>query len=444
MPTAPARYQDKLCHLKRYAESLHAEIESGAFYRRSWVQRRKMIARVRRLYGQLLGPIGAPLLRATIATAGALALAACNPLTDPPDGGGTQNPPPDPSQTLGDPNFSAVQLNPFGLDPADWSQSANGSFQMAGTTLAAADIDGDGDLDLVAAGVSTSPAGLLFFRNSGTPGSPAFDAPQAEPFGLSLTGGVDTTYYDPLSYFTTGFVRDYTVRGLAFADLDSDGDLDLVGTGTYDYYDYDSYLFGGPFPRVFAAENTGSATAPEFQGLYQISGLGSNDYYTFGQIAVLDLDGDLAPDLLYSTSEDTLQSFNETDLEFAMSYGTAVTSLSGVQQLSFVSLDGKAFSTGDLDGDGDPDLLARGYGDSQADNEFRFSENTGSAGSPVWAAAVTDPFGLSIGADDTVFRPLVADLDADGDQDVIALLWRESSPGNFDLYAAFWENTDIQ
>lgn len=444
-PKAHARYQAALSHLKRYAAALHREIADGSFYRRSWMQRRKMVGRIRRLYRKLVGPLDAALVRSAVAAAGALSLAACNPLTEGPDGDGTGGLPPGPAQTLGEPSFAPVQLNPFGLAPEDWSEGADSSFQFAASSLTAADIDGDGDLDLFAAGVLTDPAGLLLLKNTGTPGNPSFAAPVADPYGLSLTGGLDSSGYDPYSYMPYGSVREYTIRALAFGDLDSDGDLDLVATGTYYYNDYGSGAFGGPFPRVFTAENTGSATVPEFQGLYQLGGIGATGYYDIGQVSLLDLDGDSDPDLLYSYDGEVQQASNETDTEFTIGSSASVTSLADIQQLSFVSLDGTAFSVGDIDGDGDPDILARGYGATQADNEFQLFENTGSAAAPAFSStAVVDPFGLSIAAGDTVFRPLLADLDSDGDQDVIAFLWRETSPGNLGLYAAFWENLDIE
>jgi len=69
---------------------------------------------------------------------------------------------------------------------------------------------------------------------------------------------------------------------------------------------------------------------------------------------------------------------------------------------------------GDLDGDGDFDLLA---GDHQG--SFRYFENTGDAGAPSFSAAVSNPFGLDE-VNGGPATPALGDLDRDGDLDLVA------------------------
>lgn len=98
------------------------------------------------------------------------------------------------------PAFAAPQANPFGI-------VANAGYFQNPTT---ADIDGDGDFDLLTA---ENYGTFAYYENTGTASSPAFAAPQANPFGL----------VDNVSNFMFP----------EFVDIDDDGDFDVLGSGYY-------------------------------------------------------------------------------------------------------------------------------------------------------------------------------------------------------------------
>ena len=66
-------------------------------------------------------------------------------------------------------------------------------------------------------------------------------------------------------------------------------------------------------------------------------------------------------------------------------------------------------AVGDIDGDGDQDLLMGNRFD------LYWFENTGTASEPVLARG----YPLNLGLEDIYIRPVVADMDSDGDQDII-------------------------
>jgi hypothetical protein len=220
------------------------------------------------------------------------------------------------------PAFAAPQTNPFGLVKVqDFSSPALG------------DIDGDGDLD---AFIGDVDGNINYFANTGSASSPAFAAPQVNPFGLiNLIGGFITP---------------------ELADIDDDGDLDaFIGDGNGDI-------------NYFA--NTGSASSPAFA---------APQTNPFGLIKVED--SSASPELV------------------------------------------------DLEGDGDLDaFIGAGYG------YVLYFTNTGSASSPAFAAPQTNPFGLAdVGAGNS---PKVVDIDNDGDLDALV--------GNGQGFIHFFRNRIIE
>ncbi|MCO6490126.1 MAG: VCBS repeat-containing protein [Phaeodactylibacter sp.] len=76
------------------------------------------------------------------------------------------------------------------------------------------------------------------------------------------------------------------------------------------------------------------------------------------------------------------------------------------------------FNFADLDNDGDQDLLAIQYSDNLEQSTFRYYENTGTAQAPAFAAPQANPFGLS--GQEYLTTPFLVDIDNDGDLDLFA------------------------
>ncbi len=268
---------------------------------------------------------------------------------------------------LGAQTFSPVVISPFGI--ASGSTYGYQSF---------ADLDGDGDLDLLINsydGASYSPV-FLFYENLGTPQVPVFTADnyEANPFGIA-----------------PGILAQPML-----ADFDSDGDLDLMSGN----------LYGGGFQFQ---ENTGSATAPVFAAPQSNPfSLTSSQYLDFATTADLDGDGDL--DILGGGFYGQLQYFENTGTAAAPSFATPQANPFGIAATGYVVVPNLC----DLDGDGDFDLL---YMSFVVGSSIFYAENIGTATAPAFDTGFINPFGISANGLD-VSIPSSADIDGDGDVDV--------------------------
>lgn len=214
------------------------------------------------------------------------------------------------------PAFGSPQINPFGLT------NGGGGYL---TAPAMADLDNDGDLDII---LGDLYANFVYFQNTGSASAPTFGAPQTNPFGLSAIAN---------TYTSTP----------TFVDLDNDGDLDLM-VGDY-YGDY--YYF----------ENTGTASAPAF-GAAQMNpfGLPNSGYNTCPTFSDMDGDGDL--DLLTGEYYGDFYYFENTGTVSAPAFAAPQTNPFGLAASGTYWL---RTILADFDNDGDDDLLTgEYYGDS--------------------------------------------------------------------------------
>jgi uncharacterized protein (DUF2141 family) len=243
---------------------------------------------------------------------------------------------------------------------------------------ALADLDGDGDLDLVGGGNSGS---FFYFENTGDAVLPAF---------VQRTGPAN-----PLAG------KDVGQRSTpAFGDLDHDGDLDLVAgeyQGFLNYY-----------------ENTGSRTAATF-----VARTGAANPLNGQQVAYsstpalgdLDADGDL--DLVVGEIYGSFLYYENTGGTEVPAFLERTGSANPLQSKSAHYFSSPVL--GDFDGDGDLDLVSgERYG------SFFFFENTGSARVASFALRSEHAgplFTLDAGLYAT---PAAGDLDGDGDLDLVS------------------------
>ncbi len=276
------------------------------------------------------------------------------------------------AQAAGAPVFDLFATNPFaGLDAGTFS------------TLAAGDLDGDGDPDFVAS-ESFATGQIRYYENTGSATAPA----------LTERSGTANPF--------TGLVSSWTPL-LAVGDLDADGDLDLLCGDTY----------GGTL-KYF--ENTGTATAPAFverTGAANPTAVVSGDRLA-PALGDLDRDGDL--DLAVGGPAGNFRFFRNTGSARVPAFSEVTGPanpfdglIAGVGFLSYPAL-------GDIDLDGDLDLVS---GDEPSGG-FHTFRNTGSSATPRFEpmAARSNPFaGESAGLNLT---PALIDVDADGDLDLVS------------------------
>ncbi|MDD5139086.1 MAG: FG-GAP-like repeat-containing protein [Verrucomicrobiales bacterium] len=256
-------------------------------------------------------------------------------------------------------------------------------------TIAAADVDGDGRLDLIALNADNNVVSIL--RNIGSPGSLTTN---------SFAARIDL----PAGTF---------LRGLAVQDLNGDGKPEIVTASQTSP--------GGVsiFQNTSTIGNIAFAARVNF-----VTGNGS------ASVAIGDLDGDSKPDLVVGNYYgNTLSVFRN------LGTGNSITTNSFASGVDFPAL-ATCFSIaiGDMDGDGKLDLLIGGAQNSQAFSVYRNTSSVGSITTSSFAARV------DFAAPGWVNTLTLADLDGDGKLDialatqlpsVFSIFKNVSVPGSF-------------
>jgi hypothetical protein len=222
-------------------------------------------------------------------------------------------------------------------------------------------------------------------------------------FGLGYAGSIQAQNFDNPVADPFGISKSNYFNIPTAVDIDGDGDLDLF-TGAID-------LSGGyyPGPVIQFHENTGTAQMAQFAApvndTFNIDISTLTSYIampTFG-----DLDGDGDYDMMAGGSYFGLFYFENTGTAQSPSFTAPVANPFGMIDTVYYG----APILLDLDDDGDLDLLSGDYG-----GRIVYYENTGSATSPAFGVKQYEPFGLQ----PTYYAyPTAGDVDWDGDLDLI-------------------------
>ncbi|MBK7668470.1 MAG: VCBS repeat-containing protein [Sphingobacteriaceae bacterium] len=245
--------------------------------------------------------------------------------------------------------------------------------------------------------VVASVAFATLALNSNTAQAQTYGSGQTNPFNLASVGNNSTP---------------------TFADLDNDGDKDII-SGSYlgDFYYF---------------QNIGSSTVPNYSAAVT-NPFGLTTVTLYSAPVFVDLDNDGDKDIVSGGKYGDFYYFQNTGTSTVPNYSAAVSSPFGLANLPY-NYSTPAFV--DLDNDGDLDVIS-----GSSFGNFYYFQNTGTASAPAYVAGATNPFSLT----NTAYysSPTFADLDGDGDKDMLSgitsgdyLYYQNTGTASAPVYAA--------
>ena len=245
---------------------------------------------------------------------------------------------------------------------ADIATSANSA-----RSVFVADMDGDGDMDIVSASYNDNT--IAWYENNGN-ANPTWTATD-----------IATSAAGALSVYA--------------ADMDGDGDMDIVSASMLDN-------------TIAWYENNGDANPTWAAADIATDAAGASGVYA------ADMDGDGDMDIVSADFSDNTIAWYENNGDANPTWTAAdiSTSAAGARDVHLA----------DMDGDGDMDIVSADFGD----NTIAWYENNGAA-DPTWTAS-----DIATDADGAV-SVFVSDMDGDGDMDIV-------SASAFDSTIAWYES----
>ena len=333
-------------------------------------------------------------------------------------------------------------------------------------TVYAADLDGDGDLDVIS-GATVSVCWYENLDGKGTfgdrnelPGTHIYYITSVYAADMDSDGDMDiltaSSEWDQISWhenldgeggFSTNRVISSSADGARCVyadDLDGDGDMDVLsassndyrvsrylnnGDGTFSLFDLATSVGGvskiytcdvdGDSDKDVIVPSTGTGIVVfknNGSGFFTVSQIITTAFHLPNSVHGSDFDGDGDIDLVSSASNDNNVVWYE-NTDGAGTFGPA-------QLISDNASGANSVSSGDVDGDGDADIISA----SSLDNKLTWYKNTDGAGNFTEQTAISS---MAYGAN-AVFS---SDLDGDGDKDIL-------SASTYDDKIAWYENMD--
>ena len=255
-------------------------------------------------------------------------------------------------------------------------------------TVAAADLDGDGDVDLMTALPLTSSQGtgkVRWYENAGD--------------------GENWTEHEVDDDFYGGYA-------VTAADLDGDGDIDIIASAFYDFAPNDR---NGRYVWYENSDSHAGAWIKHF-----IAG----NFWGTEMVAVADIDNDQDLDVYGASTLTYIGNTNDDIYWFENVDGEGTSWTQHAVDQNFP--DAIEAVARDIDQDGDLDITCVAYGT----HDLAWWENVNGDG-VAWDKHLISDFTVQDVAID------LGDLDADGDVDIAA-------GGNNSVNVAWWENIDGQ
>jgi hypothetical protein len=332
------------------------------------------------------------------------------------------------------------------------SVSITANFASSVTT---ADVDGDGDMDVLSA--SASDDKIAWYENNGSESFIEHSISTSADGAQSVTsadvdgdGDIDVLSASSLNDIVAWFENDgsgnfathiisYSADGaysVTTADIDGDGDIDVLSASASDdkiaWYENNGSESFTEHSISTSADGTRSVTSADVDGdgdLDVLSASGSDDKIAWyenngsegftehsistsadGAVSVTtaDVDGDGDIDVLSASFDDDKIAWYENNGSESFTEHSISTSADGAFSVSTV----------DVDGDGDMDVLSASY----SDNKIAWYENNGSESFTEHSISTSANGARSV---------TTADVDGDGDMDVL------SASANDDKIALF-------